>query len=175
MNWKMLTLLCATFVSLACARGAPGSSNSLANIAYQAARSADQVDWVRYTDSAEGAFSMDVPVSWEVQGGMYRFGYFDVRWMMEARSLDGKIILRINDVNVPPYALPGPHTGSDGQRYYKPQQFQMIVSRYRDGQTYAETYAKHRFSNVCKAMNPRAADWKPAVSSNSEWTDDPGT
>jgi hypothetical protein len=45
---------------------------------------------VRYTDSAEGAFSMDVPVGWQVQGGMYRFGYFDVRWMMAARSLDEK-------------------------------------------------------------------------------------
>jgi hypothetical protein len=52
--------------------------------------------FTHYTDSAEGAFSMDVPLGWQVQGGMYRFGHFDVRWMMDVRSLDGKIILRIS-------------------------------------------------------------------------------
>jgi hypothetical protein len=56
----------------------------------QISKSADEINWVRYTDSAEGAFSMDVPVGWQVQGGMYHFGYFDVRWMMAARSLDEK-------------------------------------------------------------------------------------
>jgi hypothetical protein len=29
---------------------------------------------VRYTDNAEGAFSMEVPVGWQVESGMYRFG-----------------------------------------------------------------------------------------------------
>ena len=173
MNWKMLALLCATFVSLACARGAPGSNNSLVNNADQAAKSADQVDWVRYTDSAEGAFSMDVPVGWQVQGGMYRFGYFDVRWMMDVRSLDSKIIFRIMDVNVPPYTLPDSHTGPEGQEYSRPQQFQMMVSRYRDGQSYAELYARHRFSRICKTVTPRHRDWVPTMP--PAWKDDPGT
>ena len=98
------------------------------------AASAAALNWVRYTDSAEGAFSMDVPVGWQVQGGMYRFGYFDVRWMMDIRSLDGKVIIRIDDVDVPPYALPAPNTGRPGQPYFKPQQFQMVVDNYREAQ-----------------------------------------
>ena len=119
--------------------------------------------WLSFTDTAEGAFTMDVPLGWQVQGGMYRFGYFDVRWMMDVRSLDGKIVLRIDDVNIPPYTLPGPHTGREGQPYFKPQQFQMMVSAYRDGAHYAQTYASKRFSSVCPALTPRAADWRPTM------------
>jgi hypothetical protein len=113
------------------------------------------IEWVRYTDSAEGAFSIDVPVGWQIQGGMYRFGYFDVRWMIDARSLDGKTILRLSDANVPPYVPPGPHTGPEGQPYVKPQQFQMVVAKVQSADSYAELYAKHRFSEVCKSMTPR--------------------
>jgi len=131
------------------------------------------LNWVRYTDSAEGAFSMDVPVGWQVQGGMYRFGYFDVRWMMDVRSLDSKIILRIFDVNVPPYTVPGPHTGREGQPYSKSQQFQMMVSNYQQGQLYAEVYAKRRFSGVCKTMRLRQQNWVPTMP--PAWQDDPGT
>ncbi len=121
------------------------------------------LNWVSYTDTAEGAFSMDVPVGWQVLGGMYRFGYFDVRWMMDVRSLDGKIVIRVDDVNIPPYVLPGPHTGRDGEPYSKPQQFQMMVSTFRAGTAYAESYAKQRFASVCKTLTPRAADWNPSL------------
>src|SRR5215469_5540330 len=124
--------------------------------------SPETIQWVRYNDSAEGAFNMDVPLGWQVQGGMYRFGYFDVRWMMGVRSLDGKVIIRIADVNIPPYMLPGPYTGREGQPYTKPQQFQMVVARYQEPQPYAELYAKHRFSEICKTI-PAAAGWKPTV------------
>lgn len=128
-----------------------------------AAPPAAKVQWLHYNDSAEGAFTMDVPLGWQVQGGMYRFGYFDVRWMMGVRSLDGRVIIRINDVNVPPYVLPGPYTGREGQPYSKPQQFQMVVAKYQDPQPYAEVYAKNRFAGVCKTMTPISSDWKPAI------------
>jgi len=104
---------------------------------------------------------------------MYRFGYFDVRWMMDVRSLDSKIIVRIMDVNVPPYTLPGPQTGWEGQEYSRPQQFQMMVSNYRDAQSYAELYAKHRFSRVCNSVKRRQPDWVPAML--PAWKNDPGT
>jgi hypothetical protein len=44
-------------------------------------------------DHAEGAFSMEVPVSWQVEGGTYRFGYFDVRRTMYIGYLDGQVIV----------------------------------------------------------------------------------
>lgn len=121
------------------------------------------INWIHYTDTAEGAFSMDVPAGWQIQGGMYRFGYFDVRWMMDARSLDGKIVLRVDDVDVPPYVLPGPHTAREGQPYARPQQFQMIASTYKEAQPYGETYARRRFGSVCTSLTPRTPGWKPVM------------
>jgi hypothetical protein len=106
---------------------------------------------------------MDVPVGWQVDGGMYRFGYFDVRWMMDVRSLDGKVIIRIDDPNVPPYVLPGPHSGPAGHEANRPGMYQMVVENYRDAKEYAETYARRRFSTACSSMTPRASDWTPAI------------
>jgi hypothetical protein len=106
---------------------------------------------------------MDVPVGWQVLGGMYRMGFLDVRWMMDVRSLDGKVILRINDVNVPPYVLPGPHSGTAGHAAVRPGLYQMVVDNYREAQPYAADYAKSRFAKVCTSMTPRPSDWKPAM------------
>jgi hypothetical protein len=133
---------------------------------------AEKIQWVHYNDSAEGAFNMDVPLGWQIQGGMYRFGYFDVRWMMGARSLDGKVIILVNDINVPPYALPGPFTPREGQPYSKPQQFQMVVAKFQEPQAYAEVYAKHRFGDICKSMVPDAAKWIPTIPAG--WADPNG-
>jgi hypothetical protein len=119
--------------------------------------------WVRYTDNAEGAFSMDVPVGWQVEGGMYRFGYFDVRWMMDIRSLDGKVIIRINDPNIPPYVLPGPHSGPAGHPAVRPNMYQMVVEDFQEARPYAESYAKRRFKSVCTSLTPRKDEWTPRM------------
>lgn len=156
----LLTFACA------CKSASPASSAD-------PAATPTKLNWVNYTDTAEGAFSMDVPVGWQVQGGMYRFGYFDVRWMMDVRSLDGKIILRLDDVNVPPYVLPGPNTGAAGHPYTKPQQFQMIVSTFQQAQPYADQYAKHRFAGVCTSMTSRASIWTPNLP--AAWANPSGT
>ncbi len=132
----------------------------------------DHLNWVRYTDNAEGAFSMEVPLGWQIIGGMYRFGYFDVRWMMNVRSLDGKVLVRIDDPNVPPYVLPGPHSGPAGRAAIKPQMYQMIVDDYREAQPYAESYAKRRFSSTCTSMTPRASEWRPVIP--PAWQNQPG-
>ena len=178
MSWKMLAALGAMLVSLVCSGNVtvPASANhSLGNSnnSGEVPNPGNELNWVRYTDSAEGAFSIDVPVGWQVQGGMYRFGYFDVRWMMDVRSLDGKVILRIQDANVPGYSLPGPGTGPEGTPYSRPQQLQMMIARYRTGQSYAELYAKHRFSRFCRTAKPRRPDWVPMTP--PAWRDDPGT
>ena len=119
-------------------------------------------NWVNYKDIAEGAFSMEVPAGWQVQGGMWRFGYFDARWMMTVRTLDGAMVIRLDDVSVPPYALPGPSTGQAGQRYARPQQFQMMVADYQTAGDYAQMYAKRRFKSVCDSLSPRSGNtWHP--------------
>ena len=128
MNLKTLATMSAPILFLLAGRGPTAKASN------SQPPSSSGLHWVRYTDSAEGAFSMDVPLGWQVLGGMYRFGYFDVRWMMDVRSLDGKVILRINDPNVPPYVLPGPHSGPAGHAAIRPQMYQMMVDDYREAQ-----------------------------------------
>lgn len=168
-----LTSLCLLFVSvLPCACQRTSSTGVKVQTKTQSkaqSKTTGKIQWINYNDSAEGAFNMDVPLGWQVQGGMYRFGYFDARWMMGVRSLDGKVVIRINDVNVPPYALPSPSVGREGQPYIKPQQYQMVVARFQDAKEYAEQYAKHRFGEVCKTMKPSANAWSPVLP--AAWVD----
>lgn len=150
-------------ILLAGCGGRSADSNSAPNSMGQQPAPHTTQQFVRYTDTAEGAFSMDVPVGWQVQGGMWRFGYFDARWMMTVRSLDGSMIIRLSDASVPAYAIPGPTTGSQGQPYVRPKQFQMIVSDYRTGADYARLYAEHRFRSVCKTLALQPAKWQPQM------------
>ncbi len=160
MNSIYFVTYCAA-ISLACGCNAI-ATNPLMPAGASTGSSAS-LNWVRYTDSAEGAFSMEVPLGWQVQGGMYRFGYFDVRWMMDVRSLDGKVIIRIDDPNVPPYVLPGPHSGPAGHAAIKPQMYQMMVDNYQQAAPYAASYAKRRFAGFCKFLTPRQSDWTPTM------------
>jgi hypothetical protein len=88
--------------------------------------------------------------------------------MIDVRSRDSKIVLRLSDVNVPPYALPSPHTPPEGQRFDRPGQFQMVVERYRDAKSYAETYAHSRFKPVCQNMTAQPASWRPELRSDPD-------
>ncbi len=141
----------------------PAPNSEMSNQSMANAKPGSQVAWARYDDPAENSFSLEAPQGWDVQGGMFRFGYFDVRWMIDARSPDGRIILRLADANIPGYALPSPHTPPEGQAFIKPQQFQMVVSRYQDGQVFAEKYGRVRFQSVCRDAKPQPATWKLAV------------
>jgi len=127
------------------------------------AENASKLSWVQFDDPSEHALSMEVPQGWEVKGGLFRFGYFDVRWMLDLVSPDGKVVLRLDDASVPPYVPPGPHTPPAGQPFNKPQQFQMMVEDYRTGQSFAETYAQSRFKSACPGLTLQPANWKAEI------------
>ena len=162
MKRSLLVTLCSTLILLSCssrpvdAAAGAASSPSVATV---------PTAWVRYYDPSEHSFSIEVPQGWQVQGGMYRFGYFDVRATVDLRSPDGNIILRFDDANVPPYALPGPYKPAEGHPYNKPYQFQMMVEPYREASSFAETYAKSRFKSVCQTMTQQASNWRPSLPS----------
>ena len=156
MNRTLLVALFTTLVTINC------SSRPMDPAAAPAGKAAP-LSWVRYDDPSERSFSIEVPRGWTVEGGMYRFGYFDVRATVDLRSPDGNIILRFDDANVPPYVLPGPNKPPEGRPYKKPFQFQMMVEKYRTAPSFAETYGKSRFKSVCQTMTSKASSWKPTL------------
>jgi len=145
MNLKRLAILSAAIpFALAGCAAATNSSTPLPG-------SAGGLNWVRYTDSAEGAFSIDVPLGWQVLGGMYRMGFLDVRWMIDVRSLDGKVILRINDPNVPPYALARTRVRRATRRYARRciKWWSTIIARRSPSPKAMPRAASQAFANPC--------------------------
>lgn len=113
-----------------------------------------KVAWSQFSDPFEHAFSVPVPQGWTVRGGLFRFGFSDERPMVDVRSPDGKIAVRLGDVSVPSYALPNPYHPREGAVYDLGAQAQLIVARYRTGPEFAVLYSQARFHELCR--NPQA-------------------
>lgn len=103
--------------------------------------------------SPEHAFSLDVPKGWTAKAGMFRLGYSDVRIMVDLKSLDGKVNVRLGEVSIPPYALPNQFHPREGD-FDLGAQAQLTVASYRTGQQFAEKYAETRFKEPCRSLTP---------------------
>jgi len=137
-----------SFSLLACREPASGLSSGGSQ------GSNSRVSWSQYADPFERAFSLEVPAGWTVQGGLFRMGYTDQRPMVNMRSPDGQIEIRIGDVSVPSYTPPNAYHAREGEVYDLGAQARMIVARYRTGPEFAILYSHARFARQCK--NPRA-------------------
>jgi hypothetical protein len=112
--------------------------------------------WSKFEDPLEKAFTLDTPQGWTVRGGMFRVGYSDERILIDMRSPDGKISLRLGDV-VPSYFLPD-QLHREGEVYDLGAQAQGTIARYRTGQEYAALYAQARFKGQCQGLTAQPAD-----------------
>jgi len=132
---------------------APVSNSSVAFAA--ALNPAATPQWTRFTDPNEHAFTLDVPAGWTIRGGLFRLGYSDERPMIDVRSPDDQINIRLGDVSIPTYALPPPpyHT-REGEIYDLGAQGRLVVARYRTGPEFAVLYAPSRFGEICR--NPQS-------------------
>ena len=127
---------------------------------------AQESGWNRWVDPRENAFAMEVPHGWHVRGGAYRFGYGDVRVMVDAWSPDGKINLRYGDVwFVESYAVPTQYH-REGEQQDLGALGKGTYAAYRTGQQFAEIYARRSFSGVCGSLTPQRTD-QPAVQDTS--------
>ncbi len=116
-----------------------------------------QSAWVQLHDpSPEHGFVLDVPKGWTAKAGMFRLGYSDVRLMVDLKSPDGKVNVRLGEVSIPAYALPTPTHPREGDFIDLGAQAQLTVAKYRTGQQYAEKYAQSRFRELCKSLTPDA-------------------
>lgn len=136
---------------LACHAPTPGSGSPVPS---RFEMPAAPQQWTQFADPNEHAFTVDVPRGWTVRGGLFRFGYSDERGMIDMRSPDGQINLRLGDVSIPTYASPSPTHSREGEVIDLGAQAHLTVARYRSGPEFAVLYAPSRFSDVCH--NPQA-------------------
>ena len=155
-----IAVLVLAIMFCGCVRSAPGLQTN------RGPDTTSKTAWTQFEDPFEHAFSVEVPQGWTVRGGLFRLGYSDERMMVDLRSPDGKIAIRIGDVGVPSYALPNPYHPREGEVYDLGAQAQLIVARYRTGPEFAVLYSQARFSQRCRNPQPDAADAGFAVQDN---------
>jgi hypothetical protein len=149
---KFISATAGLLVCLACHTPVSGSASTTAS---SPEPSAPTPQWTQFTDPNEKAFTVDVPRGWTVKGGLFRFGYSDERVMVDMRSPDGQIDIRLGDVSIPTYAAPSPpYNTREGAVVDLGAQAHMVVARYRTGPEFAVLYAPSRFSEICH--NPQS-------------------
>ena len=77
--------------------------------------------------------------------------------MVEARSADGTMAVRLGDVAIPPYALPNAQH-REGEVYDLGAQAHLVVARYRTGPEFAVLYSQARFHDLCGDPQPDTED-----------------
>ncbi len=80
---------------------------------------------------------------------MFRIGYSDPRAMVEIKSPDGKIAVRVGDYGIPPYTVPDRSHPKEGVTVDLDPLAQVGVARYRSGPEFAVRYGDARFKNLC--------------------------
>jgi hypothetical protein len=114
--------------------------------------------WNQFEDPQEHAFTVSVPQGWTVRGGLFRLGYSDERFMVDVRSSDGSVAVRLGDVAIPSYTVPSQYHNREGEVYDLGAQARLIVARYRTGPEFAVLYSQARFHELCHDPQPDAGD-----------------
>jgi hypothetical protein len=114
--------------------------------------------WTQFEDPFEHAFSVAVPQGWSVRGGLFRLGYSDERVMVDVRSPDGAVAIRLGDVAIPSYTVPSQYHSREGEVYDLGAQARLIVARYRSGPEFAVLYSQARFHELCRDPQPSTED-----------------
>jgi hypothetical protein len=126
------------------------------------------VQWSKYVDPSEGAFSLDVPAGWRVQGGSRRMSTLEIRSGVEMISPDGAIDIFYGDLNVPIYTVPSPMltaTGIGPGKVYSPGYGQQwLVMPYLDGQSFAARWGAERVGRSCGAVQRTGVQPRPDAS-----------
>ena len=109
----------------------------------QAQTGPPDIQFTKFSDPREGAFTVSVPVGWQVDGRTVRFSATDVRYFTQAVSPDG-IKVSIGDPNVPPFVVPNETmnwTGfTEGRWYQTTDGTRMMVRRFIPGLPFAREY-----------------------------------
>jgi hypothetical protein len=108
-----------------------------------------RVQYVKFSDPAEQAFTLDVPQGWQTQGGTNRRASVDVVHALQTVSPDQKILIQFNDPNIPAFAIPSPMLASTGFRegsWYSPGYgVRNLVKRYTPGGQFLKEYLQQNY------------------------------
>ncbi|MCW5964404.1 MAG: hypothetical protein KIT83_10225 [Bryobacterales bacterium] len=121
-------------------RGEPLASGQ----ARQTVAEVQELRYRKHRDPNEGAFTLDVPANWTVEGGTVRRSEVDLNTYIKATSPEGLVVM-LGDEYIPKFTTPNPTFEMAGLRegsQYSPFPGNvMIVQRYLPGPVYAQYHA----------------------------------
>ena len=108
----------------------------------------------RWTDPNEGAYSLEVPVGWQVQGGTFRpEGGTGALAQTVITSPDGKVAVRFGDVQVPTsFVVPNATLESLGYGEGSRPSSSSMVLHYMTGSEFAAYYAQQSLGQACSNL-----------------------
>ena len=119
------------------------------------------LQWVKFTDPQEGAFSLDMPQNWRNTGGTQRFNALQFRNWALAVSPDGETTIALNDPTASSYIAPSPLLAAGGfrigSRYNGGGNTVYIVAPYQTGQQYAESWGRSNSPRRAPASRSKGA------------------
>jgi len=138
-------------------------------------RDRPSIQYVRWSDPNENAFSLEVPAQWSVQGGTFRFSAMDVRSGVELQSPEGDVWIKVGDPEVPRFVEPAPPMMGvyypEGSWYPSSGEAPQLVMRYLSGLEFASWYVQQKIAPRCADLSltgqrdrPEAAAFVNALS-----------
>lgn len=120
----------------------------------------------RWADPQEGAFSLEVPVGWQVQGGTTRpYGATGVITQITIASPDGSVRVQFGDYNLPTtFIEPNQTLASLGYGEGSRPSASSMVLRYMSGSNFSGFYAAQTLGQRCNRLSwTRKADYPDQV------------
>lgn len=106
---------------------------------------APNVKFTKVTDPREGAFSMEVPAGWKIEGGLIRKSTLDFRPYCYVASPDGGTVIRFGDPDLGTFTMPTQLLAMAGMREgmnYSPGYGNVWpIRRYMPGPQFAQEYS----------------------------------
>lgn len=122
----------------------------------------DRIQWTKFEDPNEKAFTMDVPQGWPVDGGMARQSALQVAPYLRMLAPDGSGYLVIGNPNTPSYAIPNKTKPRVGERFRPNGTGQVTeVQPYTPGIRYAQQFGQKLFAEACSALKFESAKERP--------------
>lgn len=129
---------------------AEGRENVRGSASDQTAR----VQFQRWTDPTEGAFSLEAPAGWQVSGGIKRDGATSRTSEWTIQSPDGEVNIRSGDASLPP-AYVEPVASQFGPQYTEGQKYSTtnwVVMRFVPAAEFASGYAQREAADFCNNL-----------------------
>ncbi len=119
-------------------------------------KAAPKIDYVRWHDPKENAFTLEVPRGWNTSGGLFRAAPTDTRFAWKVVSPDGLVRLTGGDAALPYFTLPSQmlaRTGFQEGSWYSPGYgVRQMVMRYKPGRQFVKEYVAGTVTRGCSQL-----------------------